>query len=72
VNTYLGLHASTLLAAKVDVAEEGIATDSLPLEQQGERVVWYSATATGQAQEHIAPAHRFRYRSIAPKRLGVH
>jgi hypothetical protein len=52
--------------------EEGIATDSLPLEQQGERVVCYSATATGQAQEHIAPAHRFPYRSIAPKRLGVH
>ncbi len=55
--------ASALLAAKTDVADEGVPADSPALEQQGEREVGDPAAAAGQPQERVALIQ-------APRRTG--
>jgi hypothetical protein len=64
--------ASTLLAAKADVADEGVPADASAAEEQREREVGDPAAATGQPQKRVALVHRLPDAPGAPVGIGFH
>jgi len=64
--------ASALLAAKTDVADEGVPADASAVEQQGEREVRDPAAAAGQPQERVALVDRLPDTPVSPVGIDFH
>jgi hypothetical protein len=64
--------ASTLLAAKADVADEGVPADVSTAEEQGEREAGGSAAVAGQPQKRVALVHRLPDAPSPPVGIGFH
>jgi hypothetical protein len=67
---FMILFAPALFALETNIVEKRMTADARTLKQEGERVVGYLPTDTGQAQE-MTLAHRLRYRPSAPGSFGV-
>jgi len=72
VNAYREFLTSALLTPKSNITDEGIATDSLTLKQQGEWVVCDPAAAAGQPQKRVARVHCLPDALGSPVGIGFH
>jgi len=64
--------AAAFLAAKTDVADEGVPADASAVEEQGEREVRDPAAAAGQPQERVALVYRLPDAPGSPVGIGFH